>query len=80
MAVKLATKPEIEAEDEFDLDPRAVREKAALERPEMAALMGMSDFGYNAWEAGTRRPGGPAYRLLRLIERHPKTVIPALRA
>lgn len=62
-----------------ELDPRAVREKAGLDRASMADLMGMSEFGYNAWETGTRRPGGPAYQLLRLIDKDPKTILGFLR-
>lgn len=58
--------------------PRQVREKAALSEARMAELMGMSQNGYALWEKGARRPGGPAYRLLQLIENDPKGVIAAL--
>ncbi|WP_322865278.1 helix-turn-helix domain-containing protein [Aquicoccus sp. G2-2] len=54
-----------------ELSPLDVREEAQLSRPEMAQMLGMSDFGYTAWENGTRRPGGPAFQLLRLISEDP---------
>jgi len=56
-----------------EIDPKAVREKAGLAAAEMAALIGMSEYGYTAWEAGHRRPGGPAHRLLALIDADPDT-------
>ncbi len=59
--------------------PRQVREKTGLTEARMAELMGMSQNGYALWEKGARRPGGPAYRLLQLIENDPKGVIAALR-
>ncbi len=61
-----------------DLDPSRVREKAGLSVEEMANLMAMSEFGYSAWERGHRRPGGPAYQLLRLLDDDPATVAKAL--
>lgn len=60
------------APDAPELDPRRVRENAGLDPSSMAALLGMSDFGYRAWEAGQRKPGGPAWRLLALIDADPK--------
>ncbi|MCG6904152.1 MAG: helix-turn-helix domain-containing protein [Rhodobacter sp.] len=61
------------------LSPAQVREKAGLSPVEMAKLLGMSPTGYGQWEAGTRRPGGPAYRLLYLISVQGDAVIEALR-
>ena len=61
------------------LSPANVRKTAGLSQTDMADLLGMSAFGYAQWEAGTRRPGGPAFRLLHLIERDGQTVIDALR-
>ena len=68
----------VDTTDPAELDPRKVREKAGLSVERMAALMAMSEFGYNAWERGDRRPGGPAYQLLRLLDDDPKTVARAL--
>ncbi len=59
-------------------DPAAVREAAGLSIKQMADLMGMGLDGYQAWENGLRRPGGPALRLLRLIDNDPKKVIDVL--
>lgn len=64
--------------DPVELDPIKVRKKAGLDVEEMAALMAMSEFGYGAWERGHRRPGGPAYQLLRLLDNDPATVARAL--
>ena len=41
----------------------------------MATLFGMSEFGYGLWENRTRRPGGPAYGLLFLLNKNPCDVI-----
>ena len=62
------------------LNPEEVRQRAGLSRPDMARLLGMSEFGYGQWELGSRRPGGPAYRLLFLLNRDPGTTVEALRA
>ena len=61
------------------LDPRAVREKAALPEKEMAHLMGMSANGYRLWENGQRRPGGPAFKLLGLMSKDTETTVRRLR-
>jgi len=62
-----------------EIEPRQVREAAGLSQTEMAALMGMSLNGYQLWEQGARRPGGPARRLLQLIAADPKMVIATLK-
>ena len=61
------------------LDPRAVREKAALSEEDMAHLLGMSANGYRLWENGQRRPGGPAFKLLGLIARDTEATVRRLR-
>jgi len=81
MAQKKMETPEIETGEttaQDDLEPQAVRKKAGLSVEEMATIMAMSEFGYTAWENGHRRPGGPAYQLLRLLDEDPKTVAKAL--
>lgn len=59
--------------------PLEVREKAGLTVAEIAELIGMSELGYEMWENGTRRPGGPAFKLLALLEAHPKETVARLR-
>ncbi len=59
--------------------PLEVREKAGLTVAEMAELIGMSESGYKLWESGARRPGGPAYKLLALLDAHPKETVTLLR-
>lgn len=61
-----------------NLDPQSVRKKAGLSLTEMANLMGMSEEGYETWEKGTRRPGGPAYKLLLLLNNNPNDIVAQL--
>lgn len=70
---QLTSKVELE-----NLNPRTVRDKAGLNVSEMADLMGMSEVGYVSWENGTRRPGGPAYKLLFLLDRNPEDIVSQL--
>lgn len=70
---QIAEKPETET-SAAAVNPREAREKAGLDPEQMAALIGMSAFGYRSWEAGTRRPGGPAQRLVALIGADPKGI------
>ena len=65
-------------EDNTGLDPRKVREAAGLQLVEMASLMGMGENGYAAWERGVRRPGGPAFQLLKVVANAPEHVVPLL--
>jgi DNA-binding transcriptional regulator YiaG len=45
---------------------RAARETLGLTQGEFARVMGVNGPAYvSAWEAGTRRPTGPAVRLMR---------------
>ena len=60
------------------IDPRDVRKRARLKQAEMAPLMGMSLSGYRKWEQGKRQVSGPAYTLLRVIEKEPEAVKRAL--
>ncbi|MBE1282841.1 MAG: hypothetical protein GJ676_05980 [Rhodobacteraceae bacterium] len=58
-----------------DLLPGIVRKKLGLSSPDMAELFGMSEVGYRSWEVGSRRPGGPALKLLALLDLQPKKVL-----
>jgi len=60
------------------IDPRAIREHAALTQAKMAPLRGMSLSGYQKWEQGQRHVSGPAAMLLRVIEKEPEAVQRAL--
>ncbi len=74
-----ASDPKSKGEDpKTKIDPKTVREKAELSQEQMAVLMGMSSDGYLSWEQGERRPGGPAFQLLRLIDDDPKAAIKTL--
>lgn len=74
----LKTKPSL-VKTQTAREPRPVREDAGLSVQEMADLMGMGLDGYQSWENGLRRPGGPAVRLLQLIDNDPKGVIAVLK-
>ena len=60
--------------------PREVRKQSKLTQAKMATLLGMSLPGYRKWEQGTRRIGGPAALLLRVIQKEPEAVRRALLA
>ncbi len=66
--------PETDTAATPELSPRDVRSRAEMTEAEMARLMDMSLFGYQNWEAGRRRPGGPARQLLKLIDADPARV------
>lgn len=55
--------------------PSSVREKLGLDIAQMAVLIGMSEFGYRNWEMGSRRPGGPAQKLLALLDAQPEKIL-----
>ena len=65
---------------ETPLTPSAVRQRADMTTADMADLMGMSEYGYKQWESGQRRPGGPAWRLLHLIDVASERTIADLRS
>lgn len=62
------------------LEPRAVRQQAELSEEDMASLMGMSINGYRLWENGQRRPGGPAFKLLGLMDSDTEATVRRLRS
>lgn len=68
----------IKTSSKNELDPKSVREKAGLAPAEMAKLMGMGEYGYTAWECGIRKPGGPAFQLLKVIADAPAHVVSLL--
>jgi putative transcriptional regulator len=49
---------------------RALREREHVSQPVFAHYMNVSKNLVSDWERGTRKPGGPALRLLSVIKRH----------
>jgi len=58
---------------------RRLRERLALSQPLFARTLNVSVATVRGWEQGARVPDGPSRRLLELVERHPETVLDALR-
>ena len=53
-----------------DVRPQEVerlRQRLSLTQLELAKWLGVTESSVSLWEAGKRRPRGPAHRLLRLI-------------
>jgi DNA-binding transcriptional regulator YiaG len=53
-----------------DMPPEQIhglRQHLGLTQQELARWLGLSEATVSLWEAGRRRPRGPAHRLLRLI-------------
>lgn len=49
---------------------RAIREKEAVSQPVFARYLNVSKNLVSDWERGTKRPGGPALRLLALVRKN----------
>src|SRR5258706_9697677 len=50
-------------------DIRRLREREQVSQPVFAAYLNVSRYLVSDWERGVKRPGGPALRLLSIIER-----------
>jgi putative transcriptional regulator len=61
------------------VNPLEVRRSLNVNRPEFAALIGVSERTVESWEQGRTRPTGAARSLLRVAARNPKAVLEALR-
>jgi putative transcriptional regulator len=59
---------------------RRLRERLGLSQPLFARTLNVSVATVRGWEQGARVPDGPSRRLLELVERHPETVLDALRS
>jgi putative transcriptional regulator len=46
---------------------RGLRERLGLTQRDLARALGVTESSVSLWEAGRRRPRGPAQRLLKLI-------------
>lgn len=49
---------------------RALREREHLSQPVFARYLNVSKNLVSAWERGVKRPGGPALRLLTVVEKN----------
>jgi putative transcriptional regulator len=49
---------------------RALREREHVSQPVFARYLNVSKNLVSDWERGTRKPGGPALRLLSIIQKH----------
>ncbi len=49
---------------------KAIREKEAVSQPVFARYLNVSKNLVSEWERGTKRPGGPALRLLSVIRKN----------
>ena len=61
-----------------ELDVRAIRRRARLNRSQFAQCFGIPVETLRHWERGDRKPRGAALVLLHVIERDPRAVIRAL--
>ena len=49
---------------------KAIREKEAVSQPVFARYLNVSKNLVSDWERGTKRPGGPALRLLSVVQKN----------
>jgi putative transcriptional regulator len=64
-ATCLESIPVIEPED-----IKALREREHVSQPVFAAYLNVSKNLVSAWERGIKKPGGPALRLLSIVDKH----------
>jgi predicted transcriptional regulator len=55
------------ASDVTPNDVQRLRQRLQLTQRDLAKWLGVTESSVSLWEAGKRRPRGPAHRLLRLI-------------
>lgn len=51
-------------------DIRALRERENVSQPVFASYLNVSKNLVSEWERGKRKPGGPALKLLNVIQKH----------
>ena len=61
------------------LSPLELRKSLNVNRPQFAALIGVSEHTVESWEQGRTRPTGAARSLLRVAASNPEAVHEALR-
>jgi putative transcriptional regulator len=54
---------------------RALRERENVSQPVFASYLNVSKNLVSDWERGKRRPGGPALKLLHVIQKHGLEVV-----
>lgn len=64
-AACLETVPEMEPQE-----IRALRKREHVSQPVFAAYLNVTRNLVSDWERGVKRPGGPALRLLSIVDRH----------
>lgn len=52
-----------------------IRKKLNVSQSVFADMMGVSRFAVLKWEDGSRKPAGPASRLLEIVAKHPELVL-----
>ena len=61
------------------VNPLEVRKSLKINRPQFAALIGVSERTVEGWEQGRSKPTGAARALLRVAAKNPGAVLDALR-
>ncbi len=56
-------------------DIRALRERENVSQPVFASYLNVSRNLVSDWERGKRKPGGPALKLLNVIQKHGLAVV-----
>jgi putative transcriptional regulator len=83
-AIDAITKVTLREFDELCLDPvlelqpaaiRALREREKVSQPVFAHCLNVSKNLVSDWERGKRKPGGPALKLLHVIQKHGLQVV-----
>ncbi len=61
-------------------DVRAIRKELGLSEAQFAGLLGVRATTVRNWQQGKRKPGGAAFVLLRVAEKHPEALLDAVMA
>ena len=77
-AIRLGKKRASREHDMTPIDVQSVRNKYGFSQVKFAGLLGISVGTLRNWEQGRRKPGGSARVLLKVVARHPETVLDAV--
>ena len=61
-------------------DVKSIRRELRLSEEQFARLLGVRPATVRNWQNGKRRPGGAAFVLLRVAEKHPEALLEAVNA